>query len=78
MVVPKAFGNLHAIQRGHLDSLLYSHQSQARIADIKGLTVMWAQRLLTLGFAALVVLFIPAWMSPPQVTALNQFLRIAT
>jgi len=72
----KAFGNLHAIRRRHLDSLLYSHQHQAHIADIKGIAVMWAQRFLLLAFIALVILFILAWCSPPPITALNDFIRI--
>ena len=74
----KAFGNLNAVRRRHLDSLLYSHQNQAHTADIKGIEVLWAQRFLLLAFIALVVLFVLAWNPPPRILALNNLIWLPT
>lgn len=69
----KAFGNLNAIRRRHLDSLLFAHQKQSSIADHKAAAIVWAQRLLLMSFALLSLLLIWVIFSPP---GLKQFIRV--
>jgi hypothetical protein len=54
----KAFGNLHAIKRRHLDALLNAHQQQSQRADVKGVAVIWAQRLTVLSLLGLIAIFV--------------------
>lgn len=69
-----AFGNLNAIRRRHLDSLLYTHQKQAAMADVKAAAVVWAQRLLIGSFALLSILLVWSIFAPP---GLDEFVRIS-
>jgi hypothetical protein len=68
----KAFGNLNAIKRRHLDALLNAHHQQGLRADRKGVALIWAQRLLIGSFLALLALFASAFI------ALYNFVGIAT
>ena len=54
----RAFGNLHAIKRRHLDTLLFCHQKQGAMADRKFNLIFWSQRALLLSFIALIVVLI--------------------
>jgi len=59
----KAFGNLNAIKRRHLDALLYAYHQQGLRADRKGVALIWAQRLLLLSLLALLALFLIAFVA---------------
>jgi len=59
----KAFGNLNAMKRRHLDALLYAHHQQGARADCKGVAVIWDQRLLMGSFGALLALFVSTVVS---------------
>jgi hypothetical protein len=69
-----AFGNLNAIRRRHLDALLYTHQKQGAMADVKAAAVVWAQRLLIGSFALLSLLLIWSIFAPP---GLDEFVRVS-
>ncbi len=69
----KAFGNLNAIRRRHLDSLLFAHQKQSAIADSKAAAIVWAQRLLLISFTSLSILLVWIIFAPP---GLKEFIRV--
>lgn len=56
----KAFGDLHAMKRRHLDALLYAHQTQGRVADRKAIDILRAQRFLVAATIILGVVFVVA------------------
>jgi hypothetical protein len=70
----EAFGNLNAIRRRHLDSLLFTHQKQGAMADVKAAAVVWAQRLLIGSFALLSLLLVWFIFAPP---GLDKFVRVS-